>query len=66
LFAWCSGAGEGTGEIARRPTEIDGIAVHLASRVHPLARSDEILLSGTAADFSSAPVSALQIAASRR
>ncbi len=44
-------AGLHTGEIERRPAEIGGIAVHLASRVLSLARQGEILVSGTVADL---------------
>ena len=44
-------AGLHTGEIERRPAEIGGIAVHLASRVLSLARQGEIMVSGTVADL---------------
>jgi len=44
-------AGLHTGEIERRPGEIGGIAVHLASRVLALARPGEVLVSGTVADL---------------
>jgi class 3 adenylate cyclase len=44
-------AGLHTGEIERRPGEIGGIAVHLASRVLDLARPGEVLVSGTVADL---------------
>jgi class 3 adenylate cyclase len=44
-------AGVHTGEIERRPNEIDGLAVHIASRVLSLARPDEVLVSGTVADL---------------
>ncbi|HUG03283.1 MAG TPA: hypothetical protein VML92_02515 [Steroidobacteraceae bacterium] len=36
-----------TGEIERRPHEIGGVAVSLASRVLALARPGEVLVSGT-------------------
>jgi class 3 adenylate cyclase len=44
-------AGLHTGEIERRPGEIGGIAVHLASRVLALAQPGEVLVSGTVADL---------------
>jgi class 3 adenylate cyclase len=44
-------AGLHTGEIERRPGEIGGIAVHLASRVLGLAQPGEVLVSGTVADL---------------
>jgi class 3 adenylate cyclase len=44
-------AGVHTGEIERRPHEIGGVAVNLASRVLALARPGEILVSGTVTDL---------------
>ncbi len=44
-------AGVHTGEIERRPTEIGGIAVSLASRVLALAAPGEILVTGTVTDL---------------
>lgn len=44
-------AGIHTGEIERRPHEIGGVAVNLASRVLALARPGEVLVSGTVTDL---------------
>lgn len=44
-------AGVHTGEIERRPHEIGGVAVNLASRVLALARPGEVLVSGTVTDL---------------
>lgn len=44
-------AGVHTGEIERRPQEIGGIAVHLASRVLARAGPGEVLVSGTVTDL---------------
>jgi class 3 adenylate cyclase/pimeloyl-ACP methyl ester carboxylesterase len=44
-------AGLHTGEVERRPTEIGGIAVHLAARVLALAGPGEVLASGTVSDL---------------
>ncbi len=44
-------AGLHTGEIERRPGEIGGLAVHIASRVLSFSRSGEVLVSGTVTDL---------------
>jgi class 3 adenylate cyclase/pimeloyl-ACP methyl ester carboxylesterase len=44
-------AGLHTGEIERRPGEIGGIAVHIASRIASLAQPGEVLVSGTVNDL---------------
>jgi len=44
-------AGLHTGEIERRPGEIGGIAVHIASRVLSMADPGEVLVSGTVTDL---------------
>lgn len=44
-------AGLHTGEIERRPGEIGGLAVHLASRVMSLAQPGEVMVSGTVTDL---------------
>ena len=44
-------AGLHTGEIERRPDDISGLAVHLASRVQSVAAPGEVVVSSTVVDL---------------